>query len=115
MQSRIGRNPAWTRGLRSQETRIVGWAKSSAMPRPPWASRGNDFVHASRALRTRCQPYLAAEQTLAGVEIFLWVDGFAFDANFVVQVRPGRATGRAEPADDRASAHGVADIDVDLG
>ena len=57
----------------------------------------------------------AAEQSLAGVEEFLRVDGFAFDAHFVMQVRSGRAPGRAELADNAACAHSVADRDVDLG
>src|SRR6516225_4493751 len=53
----------------------------------------------------------AAEQSLTGVEEFLRVDGFAFDPNFIMQVR----SGRAEFANDTACTHGVADRDVDLG
>ena len=51
---------------------------------------------------------LSAEQSLSGIEEFLRVNGFAFDPNFTVQVRSGRAPSRAELADDAACAHGIA-------
>src|SRR5262249_8438215 len=57
---------------------------------------------------------LSAEQSLAGVEEFLRVDGFAFDPNLIVQMRSGRPPSRAELADDAACAHGLADPDIDL-
>src|SRR5215471_17136217 len=57
----------------------------------------------------------AAEQSFTGVEEFLRIDGFAFDANFIMQMRSGRAPSRAELADNAACAHGVADRNVDLG
>src|SRR6516162_10038431 len=58
---------------------------------------------------------LAAEQPLAGVKESLRVDGFAFDANFVMQMRPRRSPGRAKLADDAACADGVADGEINLG
>src|SRR5215470_9160288 len=58
---------------------------------------------------------LAAEQSLTSVEKFLRVDGFAFDANFIMHMWSGRAPGRAKLADDAACAHGVAGHNVDLG
>ena len=57
---------------------------------------------------------LAAEQLVAGVEEFLRIDRFAVDARLVVQMRAGRAAGRAELADHLADADLVADRDVDL-
>jgi hypothetical protein len=47
------------------------------------------------------------KNSFAGIEKFLRVDGFALDANFVMQMRPGRPAGRAELADDPARAHGI--------
>ena len=49
----------------------------------------------------------------AGAQEFLRVDGFAVDARLVVQMRSGRAAGRAEPADLLADPD-LADFDLDL-
>src|SRR5262245_46561341 len=43
----------------------------------------------------------------------LRVDRLAIDAGLVVQVRAGGATSRADPADDLANVHRLADLDVD--
>src|SRR5687767_3036311 len=53
------------------------------------------------------QPYPRAQK-------FLRVDGFAFGAGLVMQMRPGRAAGRAEPPDGLSDAHALTDGDVDL-
>src|SRR6266852_6072486 len=51
----------------------------------------------------------------ARAQEFLRVDRVAVDARLVVQVRSGRAAGRAEPADNLADLDVLADGDVDLG
>src|SRR5580700_6461657 len=58
---------------------------------------------------------LAAEQRGAGFEEFLRIDRFAIDAGLVMQMRAGRAPGRADPADHLAAANALADANVDLG
>src|SRR4029077_137605 len=58
---------------------------------------------------------LTAENSLAGIEKSLRINGFAFDANFIMQMRSGRTAGRAEFADGLAAAYRIADIDIYLG
>src|SRR5580658_4933679 len=54
------------------------------------------------------------EQLRARFEEFLRIDRFAVDARLVMQMRAGRAAGRADQPDDLADANLVADMDVDL-
>src|SRR5208282_172367 len=51
----------------------------------------------------------------AGVKESLRIDRFAVDAGLVMQVRPGRASGRAEPADGLPRLQGLAHLDLDFG
>src|SRR5262249_49504184 len=55
----------------------------------------------------------AAGQPYTGAEEFLGVDSLAIDTGLVVQVRAGRAAGRADLADDLADLHVLTDLDQD--
>src|SRR5689334_6787253 len=50
----------------------------------------------------------------ARAQKFLRIDRVAVDARLVVQMRPGRASGGADPADDLPDADRLTDLDVDL-
>src|SRR4051794_13038474 len=50
----------------------------------------------------------------ARAQEFLRIDRFAIDAGFVVQMRSGRAAGRADPADGLADLDLLADLHFDL-
>src|SRR5262249_60627755 len=55
----------------------------------------------------------AAGEPLPRAQEFLWVDRLAFEPRFVVQVRSGRAPGRADVADDLSGLDGLADANGD--
>ena len=58
---------------------------------------------------------MRAAQPQSGAQEFLRIDGVAVHARLVVQMRPGRAPGRADLADDLAGAHPLPDLDVIVG
>src|ERR1700726_4447221 len=60
---------------------------------------------------SRC---LAAEQRGAGFQKFLRIDRFAVDAGLVMQMRAGRAPGRAQASDHLADANALPNLDVDF-
>src|SRR5580692_12909800 len=78
----------------SMSKRISGWSQARLMP---------------------SMASLTAEQRGAGFQKFLRIDRFAVDAGLVMQMRAGRAPGRADPADHLADANALADANVDLG
>src|SRR5882724_11833924 len=51
----------------------------------------------------------------AGVQEFLRINGFAFDAGFVVQMRPGGAPGVADAAHDLSDLHRLSEASFDRG
>src|SRR5690349_4622751 len=55
-----------------------------------------------------------AAEPETGAQEFLRIDRFAVHARFVMQVRAGRAAGRADLADDLADTHRLSDSHVDL-
>src|ERR1044072_8844902 len=58
-------------------------------------------------LQRSAEPHACAEELLR-------IDRVAVDARFVVQVRSGRASRRADLADDLSDADRLPDLDVDL-
>src|SRR5262249_59341414 len=56
-----------------------------------------------------------AAEAQAGAQKALRVHRFAGDPRLIVQMRAGRATGRAHASDDLAGAHALAFLDVDRG
>src|SRR5690606_37890345 len=59
--------------------------------------------------------YLPARQQRAGLDEAHRIDGLAIHPHLVVQMRAGRAAGRADAADHVPLAERVADGDADLG
>src|SRR5258708_39402050 len=72
---------------------------------PPTMSNRTSEWSQSRLVPSTAR--LTAEQRGAGFEEFLRIDCFAVDAGLVMQMRAGRASGRAEPTNDLADANAL--------
>src|SRR5690349_21780180 len=71
----------------------------------PGQCRGDYNAAAISGLQHSAQPHARAQELLR-------IDRIAIDARFIMQMRPRRAAGRADAADDLSDAHALSDLHV---
>ena len=94
----------------------AGGAGAEGVRRRAGAGRGRGVArYAARSLdRSRASRRAQLPSRDARAQEFLRIDRLAVDARLVMQMRAGRAAGRADLADGLADPHRLADLDVDL-